>query len=98
MKVEKFNEFINNDEFIILKLIEESEMTNLPDLESISVRSPYRKIIEIGEKAIPFLIKRNSIVWDIALSEITGAGLNPLEHNTSERQEYWKKWATENVY
>jgi len=97
-KVNKFNEFINNDKLLINNLIEESENTNLPDLEMISKKKSYRSIVQIGEKVIPYLLNRNNILWDNALSEITGQGLDPLKYNTKERMLYWKKWSKENGY
>jgi len=90
-KLSKYNEFIDNDVILIKKLIEESENTNLPDLVSISNREVYQKVISYGKKVIPYLLERNSIIWDIALSRITGDGLNPLKYNTSDRLKYWQK-------
>ena len=98
MKINNYNEFINNDGIIIKNLIEESEKTNLPDLEMISKQKSYRELIKIGKKVIPYLLERNNILWDRALSEITGDGLNPLDYNVKERKEYWKNWAEKNGY
>jgi hypothetical protein len=99
MKIEKFNEFVNTEnELIIYKLIEEGENTPSSDLEYISNRDPYREIVNMGSKVIPYLLERNSIIWDIALKEITGDGLSSHDHKTSERKEYWKKWGKENGY
>lgn len=97
-KLNKFNEFVDNDIIIINNLIEESENTNLPDLQMISNRESYKKVISYGRKVIPYLLERDSIIWDIALSKITGDGLNSLEYSTSDRLEYWKKWSQENEY
>ena len=97
-KINKFNEFVNNDELLIKNLIQESENTNLPDLEMISKRNSYKEIIKMGEKVIPFLLERNNIIWDRALSDITGEGLNPLMYDTKERLSYWQKWSTKNGY
>jgi len=96
-KLNKFNEFVSND-MIILKMIEEAESTPSSDLEEISKRKSYKNVVSIGEKVIPYLLKRNLIIWDRGLSELTGVGLNSLEHNTSERKEYWEKWAKENGF
>src|ERR1035437_10060809 len=97
-KITKFNEFVDNEVLLIRQLIEQAECTNKPDLVSISQREPYRKVIEFGEKVIPILLERikNSPIWDIGLKELTGEGLNSLEFTTSERIEYWKKWAVNN--
>jgi hypothetical protein len=75
-------------DLLIKKLIEEVENTNLPDLEMISKIKPYRNIINIGEPAISYLLKRNNIILDKALCEITGNGLNSLDYNTTERLNY----------
>ena len=96
--MKKFNEFINNNELLIVNLIEDAENSNLPDLEMISKRESYRNIIKIGDSVIPYLLKRNNIIWDRALYEITGEGLSSLDYSTSERLKYWKKWSTENGY
>jgi len=98
LKIDKFNEFVDINNLLIQKLIEESENTNLPDLEMISNREPYRNVIKIGKAAIPYLLKRNNIIWDRALSELTGEGLSPLDYNTNERMKYWQKWSKENGY
>ena len=97
-KIRKFNEFINNNQLLIEDLIKKAEHTNLSNLEAISKRESYVKLVEFGEEIIPYLLERNNIIWDIALSKITGCGLNPLDFNTSKRSEYWKKWAIENGY
>ena|ERR1035437_7730665 len=96
-KLIKFNEFINNDSSI-LELIEDAETTNLPDLEEIAQRESYRKIVNMGEKIIPYLLKRNSIIWERALKELTGDGPDPMESSVTERVEFWKNWAKENGY
>ena len=95
--LKNFNEFINNDHFIKY-LIEDSENTNLPDLELISNRESYQKIIKLGKKVIPYLLERNNIIWDIALSKITGEGLDPMNFDSKSRISYWQNWAKENGY
>ena len=97
-KIEKFNEFINNNDDIIINMIVDNENTNLPDLISISERESYKKIIGLGKTVISYLLERNNIIWDNALSKITGYGLNPLKYNTKDRLIYWQKWAKENGY
>jgi hypothetical protein len=87
MKIEKFNEFFstNSDSILdISKLIEITEMTNKSDLEEISKGDDYRKIVNFGKSIIPILLERNSIIWDKALSELTGVGLDPLKYSTSD--------------
>jgi len=101
MKIEKFNEFFstNSDNILdISKLIEMTEMTNKSDLEEISKGDDYRKIVNFGKSIIPILLERNSIIWDKALSELTGGGLDPLKYSTSDRKEYWINWGIENGY
>lgn len=96
-RIEKFNEFLNNNSEII-KIIEKLEITPLPDLQKISEQPLYGEIVKMGVNVIPILLKRDSIIWDIALSKITGEGLDPLKYTTSERKDFWKKWAIENGY
>lgn len=90
--MKKFNEFVDNDIIVIKKLIDESENTNLPDLKMISERDSYKKVISYGRKVIAYLLERDSIIWDIALSKITGDGLNSLEYSTSDRLDYWNNY------
>ena len=102
-KLNKYNEFLNNgvnnnEELLIREMIRQGESTPWSDLEAIANRKEYRKVVDLGEMIIPYLLERNSIVWDRALSELTGEGLNPLEYDTSERKLYWIKWASENGY
>jgi hypothetical protein len=97
-KINKYNEFLNNEELIIKQMIEECEWIPFGDLEEISKTKPYREVVKLGEKIIPYLLERDSVIWDRALSELTGCGLNPLEYDTIERREYWRKWAKENEY
>ena len=73
-------------------------MTNKSDLEEISKSDDYQKIINFGKSVIPILLNRNSIIWDRALSELTGDGLDPLEYSTSDRKEYWINWRIKNGY
>lgn len=94
--IKKINEFINESE--IYSLIEKAESTPSSDLEFISKRKSYREVVDLGEKVIPFLLERNSILWDIALKELTNSGLPTEKYTTSERVEFWKKWAIENGY
>ncbi len=94
--IKKINEFV--DESLIYSLIERAESTPSSDLEFISKRESYRSVVNLGEKVIPYLIERNSIVWDIALKELTKSGLPSEDYTTTERVEYWKKWAIDNGY
>jgi hypothetical protein len=94
--IKKINEFIN--ESVIYSLIEKAERTPFSDLEYISKLSGYREVVNLGEVVIPYLLERNSIIWDIALRELTNTGLSPEEYSTSERVEFWNKWGLENGY
>ena len=94
--IRKINEFLNESE--IISLIEKAESTPSSDLVNISKRKSYRDVVNLGKSVIPYLIERNSILWDIALRELTGDGLESENHSTSERIEYWKNWAIENGY
>lgn len=94
--IKKINEFVN--ESLIYNLIEKAESTPSSDLEFISKRQSYRDVVELGEKVIPYLIERNSILWDIALKELTGDGLPSEKYTTSERVEFWINWGNKNGY
>ena len=95
--INRFNEFVDNSVYI-KQLIDEGENTPSSDLEYISKREAYQKVISMGVKAIPYLLERNNIIWDIALSQITGIGLDSTEYDTNERKEFWVKWGKENGY
>ena len=100
-KIDKFNEFVNNEELIIKKMIKEGENTPSGNLEEIAERQSYKDVVKLGKKVIPYLLERLEVtgpIWDRALTEITNDGLNPLEYNTTERVEYWKKWSIKNGY
>ena len=109
-KINKYNEFINNEESIIKQLIIEGENTPSSDLEHISQRKSYREVVSLGKKVIPYLLQRmnenNSPIWDKALSKLTGCnhdGYKPDEigfyHlNVDELVKFWKKWGIENGY
>jgi hypothetical protein len=107
-KINKFNEFVDQHEIIIKKLIEEAESTNKSDLYAIADREPYKKVIEMGEYAIPFLLEKvinGSALWNIGLCCITGVNydnnvdnLNFYHINSDEVKDFWKKWASENGY
>jgi len=94
--IKKINEFVNESN--IYTLIEKAERTPFSDLEHISNLNGYREVVDLGESVIPYLLERKSIIWDIALKELTGLGLPSEEYSTTERLEYWNKWASENGY
>jgi hypothetical protein len=94
--IRKINEFVGETE--ILSLIEKAESTPSSDLVNISKRKSYRDVVNLGKSIIPYLLERDSILWDIALRELTGDGLESENYSTSERIEYWKSWAIENIY
>lgn len=106
IKVEKFNEFINNEDLIINQLIEEAESTPLSDLVAISKRDSYKKVISLGEKVVPYLLDRvinGDPIWNIGLGEILGEKFEPSVDNlgfynlkVSEMQDFWKKWKLDN--
>ena len=96
MKVEKFNEFLSNDNTELLKLIESAEMTNLSDPVKISESENYRKVVNFGKLSLPILIERKSYIWNIALKEITG--IEPIGVKSSEIVNFWVNWGKENGY
>jgi len=98
-KIEKFNEFLfNNEEKIIIEMIEKAESSPSSDLNLISNRKEYKDVIKIGIKVIPYLLERNLIIWSNGLSELTGNNISSSEYSSSERVEYWKKWAFDNGF
>jgi hypothetical protein len=94
MKIEKFNEFINEGE--IFSLIERAENTPSSNPEQISNREPYKRILEMGKKVIPYLLERESYIWNIGLKKLTG--VEPEGNKSSEIIEFWNKWGVENGY
>jgi hypothetical protein len=91
--IKKINEFVNES---IYSLIEKSENTSSSDPEYIANRESYKQVLEIGEKVIPFLIERESYIWNIALKELTG--VDPIGTKSSEIVEFWNKWGLKNGY
>lgn len=97
MKIEKYNEFLDNKISIsndIIRLIEDAESTPISDPVAISERKQYRKVIEIGQSVIPFLIERKLYLWNIGLKELTG--VEPKGENSNEIVNFWSKWLDEN--
>lgn len=92
--IRKINEFINESE--IYSLIEKAESTPSSDPVAISKREPYKKIVEMGNVVIPYLIERDSYIWNIALKNLTG--IIPDGNKSSEIVNFWKKWGFENGY
>jgi hypothetical protein len=94
MKIKKINEFINDSE--IYSLIEEAERNPFSDPEYISNMDSYKKVLKLGGRAIPYLLERNSYIWNIALKKLTG--VEPIGNKSSEILEFWKKWGVDNGY
>jgi len=89
-----------NKEFIIKSLIEKVENNNFADRDKIYNLPEYRKIIEIGNMAIPILLKtlNENNLWIEALSKITGVKTDDNLKLSSEINDFWKNWAKENGY
>lgn len=92
--IKKINEFVN--ESLIYDLIEKAESTSSSDPEFISNRNPYVKLLEMGNQVIPYLIERESYIWNIGLKILTG--IEPEGNNSSEIMNFWKKWSIDNGY
>jgi hypothetical protein len=92
--LKKINEFVNEPN--IYSLIESAERTPFSDPVYISNRDDYKRVIDLGEKVIPFLIERNSYIWNIGLKELTG--VEPIGKTSSEIVDFWNKWGLENGY
>ena len=93
MKIENFNEFVNSE---IYNLIEKTENTPLSDSIAISQRDSYKKLVDMGDKVLPYILERKSCIWNIALKKITG--VEPVGLNSSEIMDFWEKWSIENGY
>jgi hypothetical protein len=96
--IEKYNEFINSDEFLIKELISSVENTNISDPEKIANTTSYKKVVSLGKKVIPFLIERKKYIWNIALKQLTGSEPTNNLSKSSEITTYWLNWAKENGY
>ena len=81
----------------IEELVKEAMCPPSSDLVKIANRPEYRKVVDLGYIAIPFILSKMSIIWDLALKEITGVKL-PDNLDTNQRVAFWKKWAKENNY
>ena len=91
-----------NKEILIKELINDVEMNcrHLSDLNYISEYPNYKKIIEMDEYAIPFILQRidNTAIWFVALEKITGLTKEIRSSKINLIRESWKKWAKENGY
>lgn len=92
--IKRINELVN--ESLIYNLIEKAESTPSSDPEFISNREPYVKLIEMCNSIIPYLIERDSYIWNIGLKSLTG--IEPEGNSSSEIMDFWKKWAIDNGY
>jgi hypothetical protein len=92
----KMKDMDSNTDRHITSLIKDASNTPSSDLLQIANSEPYKKVLNMGKRVIPYLLKDKLIIWDHALSELTGQGLCPHEYTTSERVDYWKKWGREN--
>jgi hypothetical protein len=92
--LKKINEFINDSEIYLL--IESAENSPSSDPEHIANRESYRRVFELGEKVIPYLLERESYIWNIGLKKLTG--IEPIGERSSEIVEFWNKWGLENGY
>lgn len=92
------NRIKEEENILIIKLIEEVENTNSSNPEFISNTKQYKKVVNLGEKVIPYLIEREKYIWNIALEELTGNSPDRSLTKSSEISEYWKKWGKLNGY
>jgi uncharacterized protein YaaN involved in tellurite resistance len=98
-KVEKFNEFKNNN-FIddLINLIEEkySHMSNILD---VSNKKEYVNIVNFGQSALNKLSnKYDNILWHPAINKLTNLNLDFTKTPLSERKSIFKNWLIENGY
>ncbi|OFX20734.1 MAG: hypothetical protein A2033_03340 [Bacteroidetes bacterium GWA2_31_9] len=95
------NNIAEQFEHLSSELLEEFMMVSSPS--QIALHPFYQKIIAMGEKAIPFLIKKldeTPTMWFWALEEISGD--NPVsvsdKGNIPLMVSLWKKWAKNKGY
>lgn len=104
MEINKFNEFVDNDDVYIENIINNIEVNfgNCSDLDVISNSEMYKKLIEKGNISIPFLLEKlddqTCMFWINALRIISGDNPDKNYIKTSDIRESWKKWAKENGY
>jgi len=104
MEIDKFNEFVDNDDFIIEKLIEnvETDCGNCSELSIVYNHPSYIKIIEKGKKSIPFLLESVDgdfrAFWFNSLRIITGDDPDKDFIKTEDIRNSWKNWGVENGY
>lgn len=100
-KISKFNEFLNNDKFIIINLIEnmESDLKHLSDSQLVETHEKYQELLQYGD-ITKYLLDRidETNIWYSTLSKITGIDHNKFISKSSERNQFWKNWAKENGY
>lgn len=108
-KVKKYNEYLFVREQIKIefdKLSEEAEnivgFYSHPEL--ITCHPVYKKIIDIGEPAIPFILEKlkseNGYMWTYFLKTLTSE--NPVDESHKLDMDIirkdWKNWGKENGY
>lgn len=104
MEINKFNEFVDNDKFIIEKLIKDIEINcgNCSELSILYKYPSYIKIVEIGKKAIPFLLKEINgdfrAFWFQALRLITEEEPDKNFVKTEDIRKSWKNWGDSHGY
>ena len=88
-------------EQLAAEVTEDCKMVSITDI--IAAHPSYVKIIGMGEKIIPFLIKMldvKPVFWFKALESITGTNPVKKEHkgNIAQMVTDWKNWALSHNY
>lgn len=99
-KIIKFNEFLNSEILIKELIIElESKYRHHSDLHLIESDNDYERLL-LSKEIIPFLIERidHTNLWYSALSKLTNVNDLDFISKSSERKDFWKKWAKNNGY
>ena len=100
-KINKFNEFINNDKFIITELIQimESDLKHQSDSQLVETHDKYKELLKfdnITKYLLDWIDETN--IWYSTLSKLTGVNHNDFIKQSSERRNFWKNWAKDNGY
>lgn len=91
------------EEFHRLAVAWKSDTRHLSKMEQITSHPAYRRIVEIGEAALPLIFQdldRSGGDWFQALREITKTNPVPPESRgrMSEIREAWLRWGREHGY
>ena len=100
-KVRKFNEFIDNDKFMVMELIKsmELDLKHQSDSQLVESHEKYQELLQY-DNLTEYLLDRidETNIWYSTLSKLTNVDHNKFIDKSSEKNGFWKKWAKENGY